>query len=54
MKKLGCEEKKIEQQVEEVKMSRKVCGVLCLKIGETGEGLHVCELVIAFSYCRSE
>lgn len=51
MKKLVCEGKKMEQQVEEAKMSRKVCGILCLKIGETGRCLNVCGLLIAFSYC---
>lgn len=54
MKKLVCEEKKMEQQVEEAKMSRQVCGVLCPKIRESGRYLNVCELLIVFSYCGND
>lgn len=38
LKKLFCKEKEMEQQVEEAKMSREVCVVLCVKMGATAPG----------------
>lgn len=54
MKKLVCEETKMEQQAEKAQMSRKVCGVLCFKTGQTGTCFNVCELLIALSYCGND
>lgn len=39
----------MEEQVEEAKISREVCGALCFKIEKTGTCLNVCESLIGLS-----
>lgn len=51
LKNLACEEKEMEQKVEEKHVKG---GVLCFKMGGAGVPLNVCELLIAFTYCVSD